>query len=291
MLTEAIEALDIQPNQWYIDATFGHGGHTQAILDQGGRVLALDFDHAAIERGQDQFSTELDQDKLVLHRTNFDQLQTVLNQTNLNQPIAGILFDFGTNLEQLTDLPRGLSFQAADEELDMRLDQRLGVKAKDLLAVMGQKQLQQVFSVFGGEREAKRISTQIVKLRNEGQLITTVGELVELIEQTKRHHPHKIHPATKVFQALRIAVNDELGNIDRALPQALEILQPRGKIVTIAFHQGEDRAVKQYFKNWEENQRGQRTPKQVLIPSTAEKERNLKSRSAKMRIFTKHHES
>ncbi len=290
MLAEALEGLAVKPDQWYLDATFGAGGHTAPILDKGGRVVALDYDQLAIEAGEDNFPTALETGKLILIRENFDQLSTVikpLQQSGQIGDIHGVLFDFGTTSDQLTSVKRGLSFQGEDEELDMRLDQRLGVKAKDLLAVMSQEQLQKVFSEFGGERESKRVSQAIVEQRNDGQLIETVGQLVELIMNTKKHYPDRIHPATKVFQALRIAVNDELGNIERALPAALDLLESQGRLVTIAFHQGEDRLAKTFFRTWEEAGRGERINRSVIKASEEELASNPRARSAVLRIFEK----
>lgn len=290
MLEEALSALQVESGQWYLDATFGAGGHTQAILEAGGKVVALDFDQTAIEAGQKKFTSEIETGHLILKRENFDQLKKIiknLQQQNLIENIQGVLFDFGTTSDQLTSKKRGLSFQGEKEELDMRLDQRLGVKAKDLLAVMPQDQLQQVFSEFGGEHEAKTISQAIVEKRKENEFITTVDELVTLIEKVKKHPPRHIHPATKVFQALRIAVNDELSNIERALPQALEILKPQGILITIAFHQGEDKLAKNFFRDWEKEKQGQRVNKNVIIASEQELAKNPRVRSAKLRIFRK----
>lgn len=290
MLTEALDGLRVKPGQWYVDATFGAGGHTAAILEQGGRVVGLDYDQLAVEAGEDRFASAIETGQLILIRENFDQLLTVikpLQQSAQVGAIHGILFDFGTTSDQLTSVSRGLSFQGEDEELDMRLDQRLGVKAKDLLAVMSQDQLQKVFSEFGGERESKRVSEAIVKRRNEGQLIETVGELVALIMNTKKHYPDKINPATKVFQALRIAVNDELGNIERVLPAALELVASGGRLVTIAFHQGEDRLAKTFFRKWEDADRGERINRSVIKPSEQELDSNPRARSAVLRIFEK----
>lgn len=290
MLTEALDGLRVKPSQWYVDATFGAGGHTAAILEQGGRVVGLDYDQLAVEAGEDRFASAIETGQLILIRENFDQLLTVikpLQQSAQVGAIHGILFDFGTTSDQLTSVSRGLSFQGEDEELDMRLDQRLGVKAKDLLAVMSQDQLQKVFSEFGGERESKRVSEAIVKRRNEGQLIETVGELVALIMNTKKHYPDKINPATKVFQALRIAVNDELGNIERVLPAALELVASGGRLVTIAFHQGEDRLAKTFFRKWEDTERGERINRSVIKPSEQELDSNPRARSAVLRIFEK----
>jgi 16S rRNA (cytosine1402-N4)-methyltransferase len=285
LLTEAIEALNVQSNHWYVDATFGGGGHTASIIEKKGNVIAFDFDKQAVETGQQRFAQEIKQGQLILIHENFDRLEAEVKK--IQREINGILFDFGTSTEQLMSTERGLSFQGEDDELDMRLVQRLGVKAKDLLAVLNENQLTEVFGVYGGEREARKIAKEIATKRKKGEFLTTVGQLVKLITRVKFERSSKINPATRVFQGLRIAVNDELGNIERALPQALNILKPGGIIVTIAFHEGEDRIAKHLFKEWEMSHKGELQHKKVLIPSEEEVHNNPRSRSAKMRVFKK----
>lgn len=290
MLQEAIEGLNVQTDHWYIDATFGQGGHTQAILDQGGKVVGFDYDQQNIVAGTEKFSTPIQDERLILIRENFSKLKETidkLQKKNQVDQISGILFDFGTTSQQLTDTSRGLSFSGDDQELDMRLDQRLGVKAKDLLAIMSQTQLQKVFEVFGGETEAKKIAKEINKLRREGRFIRTVSDLTQLISRVKHRRSANIHPATKVFQALRIAVNNELENIEQALPQALKLLEPQGIMITIAFHEGEDRLVKYSFRDWTKAKLGLQKPKKVTKPTMTEISNNPKSRSAKLRRFIK----
>ncbi len=290
MLQEAIEGLNIKADHWYIDATFGQGGHTQEILSLAGKVVAFDYDQENIVAGEEKFAAEIKNKNLILVRENFNQLKKIINQlqqTRQVEEINGVLFDFGTTSEQLTSIDRGLSFSGQDQELDMRLDQRLGVKAKDLLAIMSQKQLQKIFEVFGGETEARKISKEIVELRKSDQFIATVSELATLVSKIKHHSSRNIHPATKVFQALRIAVNNELENIEQSLPQALEIISSEGKIITIAFHEGEDRIIKNYFRKWEKENKGVQDSKKVLKPTEQEISKNPKSRSAKLRGFIK----
>jgi 16S rRNA (cytosine1402-N4)-methyltransferase len=287
MLQEAIEYLNIKADHWYVDATFGQGGHTQEILSLGGKVIAFDYDEQNIIAGKEKFTTEIDNQSLILIRENFSQLEKTAKQLTEVNEIDGILFDFGTTSEQLTSADRGLSFSGQDQELDMRLDQRLGVKAKDLLAIMSQNQLQKIFEVFGGETEARKISKEIVELRKNGQFTSTVAELANLVSKIKHHSSRNIHPATKVFQALRIAVNNELESIEQALPQALEVIKSQGKIITIAFHEGEDRIIKNYFRKWEKENKGTQDSRRVLKPTEEEVLKNPKSRSAKLRGFTK----
>lgn len=285
-MQRAVELLTVTKGSWYIDATFGQGGHTQEILNSGGKVLAFDFDDQAIATGSQNLATEIAAKQLILVRDNFTQCQkhvAQLKKDGVLNHISGILFDFGTSTQQLTSQERGFSFDG-DGPLDMRMDTRLGVQAKDLLAVLPEKQLSDLFLEYGGEHDAKKIAKAI---KNNHQPITTNKQLSELIFQAKGRKRDKIHPATKVFQALRIAVNMELENIQEALPQALEILAPQGKIVTIAFHEGEDRIVKTTFKSWEQQQLGMMGTKKPIEPTQEELAQNPRSRSAKMRVFIK----
>lgn len=291
LLTQAIDALRIQPGYWYLDATFGRGGHTRKILLAGGKVLALDFDHQAIDWGTRHFASQIAEKKLILVRENFDQLGKIakkLRGENKISEIKGVLFDFGTSSEQLTSTDRGLSFSGDDQQLDMRLDQRLGVKAKDLLAVLSEKQLRKIFAEYGGEKDARKIAKKIVNERKSGEQINTISQLVKIIESSKKERRRGIrHSATKVFQALRIAVNDELDNIRRALPTALDVVENSGRIVTISFHEGEDRIVKNKFKKWEQEKKGKVITKKPIKPNETEINNNPRSRSAKMRVFAR----
>lgn len=282
MLEEVISRLNIQKGAWYIDCTFGRGGHTAAILAQGGKVLALDWDEEAISSGMIRFNHSLEKNDLILKRESFSKLREVVKET-LTGPIAGILFDFGTSTNQLMSGERGFSF-AEDGDLDMRMDSRLGVKAKDILAIVPEKQLADMFWKYGGEEDSRKIAKAIKQAQSP---ITTTYELSSLIATVKRGRSGRLNPATKVFQALRIAVNSELDEIEQALPQALEVLAPQGLIVTISFHEGEDRIVKTEFRSWEEQGKGEQTTPKPLIPTPEEVAKNPRSRSAKLRIFKK----
>ncbi|MFZ5376923.1 MAG: 16S rRNA (cytosine(1402)-N(4))-methyltransferase RsmH [Patescibacteria group bacterium] len=295
LLNEALSYLNVEAGQTYVDATFGAGGHTSAMLERGAKVIAFDFDESAVKDGQERFASEIATHQLRIVRENFDQLAKVVKNIQLEtgsfSPIAGILFDFGTSLDQLKDTEKGFSFESANNpnsELDMRMDERLGVKAKDLLMVLPAKELEQMFRDFGGEEKAWAIAKKIVSLRstNPAKLQTAQG-LLQIIMSIKQRHDSHLHPATKVFQALRIAVNDELNNISRALPQALEIVKPGGKIVTIAFHEGEDRIAKSTFNSWEAKNLGRKLEKKSVKPSEQEIINNPRSRSAKLRAFEK----
>lgn len=288
MLESAITALHVQPGKWYLDGTFGRGGHTREILKLGGNVIAFDWDIEAIQYGQATFAEEVANNKLVLIHSSFEYLKQELAQTPFkDQKFAGILFDFGTSTDQLKSSERGFSFEGAGE-LDMRMDTRLGVKAKDLLAVLSEKQLTQLFQEFGGEQKSHAIARAIVQFREkQGRGPATTSELVDLILRFYPKRTSHLHPATKVFQALRIAVNSELDAITLALPQAYDLLESQGVVTTIAFHEGEDRVAKHVFRTWAEEGKGEILTKKPTTATEEEIEKNPNSRSAKLRIFIK----
>lgn len=286
LLTEVLTALNPQPSQWFIDATLGGGGHTRALLAAQAKVIAFDHDNQAIDYNQNQFAIELKQGRLILIRASFSDLTNQVRQVLTHQEqIQGILFDFGTSSDQLTDPTRGFSFDS-DAQLDMRMDDRLGVTAKDLLQVLSTQQLTQVFRDLGGETQAKQIASLIVTKRTAGKPINTTHQLAQLVQSVKQRQG-KLHPATQVFQALRILVNDELNNIKSTLPQALNLVASKGKITTISFHEGEDRLVKTAFKKWQQQKLGTMLTLKPITPTAQEILENPKSRSAKMRVFQK----
>ena len=293
LVKEVLEALNPQVDCYYIDATFGRGGHSREILKQGAKVIAFDFDQQSIDTAKQLFAKEIDNKQLILFRENFNKMDESLSnlKKSLNLEISGILFDFGTSTDQLMSKERGFSFEALDEILDMRMDNRLGVKACDLLKLLDEKQLARMLFEYGGESDARAIARKIVELRKKDpNSLDQVGTLVDIVEQVKRHrYGQKIHPATKTFQALRIIVNDELSNIETALPKALKILQEskaiNKRLVCISFHEGEDRLVKTFFKQIEIANLGKLINKKAIGASEEELASNPRSRSAKLRAL------
>lgn len=285
LLDEAVEGLKVQPGSWYIDATLGQGGHTTKLLSLGARVIAFEWDDEAIAQATTRFADQLSAGNLVIVHENFAQLRERMTalQPQLVGSVRGILFDFGTSTNQLMSSERGFSFEG-DGILDMRMDRRLGVMAKDLLAVVPENQLAQLFIKEGGEHAGKKIAKAI---KNAPKPVETVSQLSELVSRVVGGRHGKLHPATKVFQALRIAVNSELTNVEEALPQAYYLLAPAGRLVTIAFHEGEDRLVKQSMVKWQERGLGMMLTKPVITSSESELQTNPRSRSAKLRIFEK----
>lgn len=293
LLQETLELLAVQAGAYYLDATFGHGGHSRAILEAGGKVIAFDFDQQAINAAQENFKEELACGHLTLIRENFTQLNEVVTnlKKSLDFEISGVLFDFGTSTEQLMSKERGFSFRAENETLDMRMDDRLGVKACDLLKLLGEKQMADMFFNYGGEKDARRIAKEIVKIRKENpEELERVGKLVEIVAKVKGQQKNgRINPATKVFQALRIVVNDELDNIEKALPVAFQILKESAAInkrfVCISFHEGEDRLVKTFFTNKVDNNQATLLSKKAIMASPEELLINKRARSAKLRAI------
>jgi len=283
LLEQAIELLKIKKDEWYLDLTFGRGGHTRAIMSKGGKVVAFDHDAEAIEFGKTEFLTEIETGQLLLVRENFDKVSVTLKALNIEQKFAGILTDFGTSVDQLKSEHRGFSFDQ-DAELDMRMDDRLGVKAKDLLNILPAKQLEQLLEEYGGEESAHKLAKAIVYAR-EKKPYETGQDLVSVILKIKTSRKTHIHPATKVFQALRIAVNSELDSMELMFPQLPSLLAPKGRVVTICFHDGEDRIAKSGMKAWVEQGLGEMISKKPLTPTIDELHKNPRSRSAKLRAY------
>lgn len=293
LLEETLDLLAVKAGQYYLDATFGRGGHTQAILDRGALVIALDFDQLAIAAGQENFKQALVQNKLILIKDNFKNLTEIITNLQKTQEIqlAGILFDFGTSTEQLTSNERGFSFNAEPNDLlDMRMDQELGVKAGDLLIVLSEKQLAQLLFEYGGESQARQIAKKVAQVKKDApNSLQYSVTLLKIIEQVKGQRSGKLHPATKTFQALRIAVNDELNNIELTLPSAFHLLKNSSaldkRLVCIAFHEGEDRLVKSFFRKQADQHLAKLLTKKAISAKIQELSRNPRARSAKLRAL------
>jgi len=242
LLDEALAGLAVQPGGRYIDATVGAGGHAAAILLHSapdGKLLGLDADPEAIRYAQQALQPF--GDRLVLRAANFRRLGQVARSLGFD-PVDGILLDLGLSSRQLDDAGRGFSF-SKDGPLDMRLDPDSDTTAADLVNHLAEDELADMLWRFGDERRSRRIARAIVAARP----LTTTGQLADLIERTIGRR-EKIHPATRTFQALRIATNDELGALAQVLPQARDLLQPGGRLVVIAFHSLEDRLVKRFYQ-------------------------------------------
>jgi 16S rRNA (cytosine1402-N4)-methyltransferase len=280
LLEEVIAFLAVKPGGKYIDATLGGGGHAQAIIRRGGTILGIDQDPQAISLARQRLSPT--QAKVVLG--NFTDLETLARQQDFDL-VAGILFDLGVASFQLDTAERGFSFQA-DAPLDMRMNPDLAVTAADLVNGLGRKELATLFTKLAQERLAAPIANAIVEFRRL-RPITTTGQLAALVERVYRRRRGHLHPATKVFLGLRLAVNDELNSLKAALPQAINLLQPGGRLVVISFHAGEDRIVKQFFKTLSLAHQGTILTKKPVSPDWEEITANPRSRSAKLRALIK----
>ncbi len=245
LLNEVITSLKIQANGIYLDGTFGAGGYTQAILNaaENVTVIALDRDPDAIAGGYGLVSDS--KGKLTLVEAEFNRLDTEAQAQGITQ-LDGVVLDIGVSSMQIDQVERGFSFRN-DGPLDMRMAQS-GISAADIINETDEEQLANIFYYYGEERLSRRVAKSIVEARTENK-ITTTKQLSDIIAKVIYAKPNQIHPSTRVFQALRIAVNDELGQLLQALQAAERILKPGGILSVVTFHSLEDRIVKQFFKN------------------------------------------
>jgi 16S rRNA (cytosine1402-N4)-methyltransferase len=282
LLREAIDWLHIQAGERYIDATLGGGGHTREILERGGKVLGIDHDQDALYEINKNFQLEISNAQLQLVKGNFKDIDKIGRDKGFKN-LAGIIFDLGVSSHQFDQAERGFSFQK-EGPLDMRMDTDLKVKAADLIHILTKGELYELFTKLGEERFARSIIASIIRARQIKKIETTT-ELAEIINRAVPYRQKGVSPATRVFQALRIAVNDELNNLIEALPKARNLLGDKGRVVVITFHSLEDRIVKHQFRDWAELGFGEVLTKKPLIPSEEEIENNKRSRSAKLRVF------
>lgn len=296
LLMEAVNALQVVPTGIYVDATFGRGGHSREILRRlgpEGRLLAIDRDPDAIAAGAAMVAADT---RFALVQGNFSALASVIDARNWRGRVNGLLLDLGVSSPQLDDPARGFSFMR-DGPLDMRMNPHEGMDAATYLAKAGAEELQTVFSELGEERFSRRIAQAIVRTR-DARPLTTTRELAELVAASVPTREPGKHPATRVFQALRIHINGELGQLVEALTQALDLLAPNGRLVVISFHSLEDRIVKRFMQHHASGPqlpRGMPLPANMPLPklslvgkavraSDAEVATNPRARSAMLRI-------
>lgn len=301
LLQETIQALALKPGAVYVDCTLGAAGHSLGMLatEPTIRLVGIDQDADALERAKYRLANYAEQITLV--RDNFRNLKRILENLNITQ-VAGILLDIGVSSPQLDDGERGFSYHQ-DARLDMRMDQSSALDAWKIVNTYSQGELTQIISQYGEERWAARISEFIVAER-EQRSIDTTSDLVSIIKKAipagaRSEGPH---PARRTFQALRIAVNDELGALDDVLTQAVEVLQPQGRLAVITFHSLEDRIVKEYFQSLlgkctcppdlpvcvcNNEPVVQLVNRKPIVASPRELESNPRARSAKLRVVEK----
>lgn len=304
LLQPSIESLNIRPGVTYIDLTLGGAGHFELALkeaDYQGTFVGFDADQMAISSAQEYFAnqgfevissdTEIvelsrEQCRLILVHRNFAELNQTLAELKLTK-IDAIFADLGTSTNQLTQGERGFSF-LRDEPLDMRMNQGLQIKASDLVNGLFTGELEKLFSNLADVGFARQLAKQIIIAR-KSKPITTTGELRQIVQHivpfSKRHGGNK-HPEAKVFQALRIAVNNELVNLRNMLPEAFAALTQKGRLAVISFHSGEDRIVKTEFSDLVKSGKAEFAVKRVL-PSESEIRDNPASRSARLRCIEK----
>jgi 16S rRNA (cytosine1402-N4)-methyltransferase len=285
LLEESIEALNIKPNGFYIDCTLGDGGHSNKILSQlssQGLLLSIDRDSNAIEFVKSYYDIP---DNWIIAHGNFANLQDILKEKGVEEKPDGILMDIGLSSRQLEEPKgRGFSYQDDGEPLDMRMDTSLNVTALDLLKVLNEKELTKLFRLYGEERFARSIS-KAIKENISG--IKTVGDLTSLIYKVVPVAKSNKNPSRRVFQALRIAVNDELNSLQKGVDKAFEILSTDGRLAIITFHSLEDRIVKDFFNEKIEEGSGGSVTEKPIQATEEEIERNPRSSSAKLRVLRK----
>lgn len=293
---KVLAALKPAPGKRFIDGTIGGGGHAWGILgasSPGGQLLGMDADPAALQVAGERLTVF--GPRVTLVQSNFVRLEEIARQSGF-YPVDGVLFDLGISSMQLSDAARGFSFQR-DGPLDMRMDPARQRSAADLVNDLPVEELADLIWRYGEERYSRRIARAIVAARP----LTTTGELARLVARAVGRRG-RIHPATRTFQALRIAVNDELGALETVLPQAVRVLGPGGRLAVIAFHSLEDRLVKTFFRQESRDcicppempvcSCGHKASLRIVtrrpvVPSDIEKSRNPRSRSAKLRVAEK----
>lgn len=289
MIDQALHYLQPMPGLRYIDCTLGDAGHTTEILKQGGQVLGIEVFPDALERAKKRISDLGLSENFTPVLGNFRNLEEIAQENGFEQ-VNGVLFDLGFSSYELEHSGIGLTFQE-DEPLDMRMDPNLGVTAADLVNTLGEIQLTQIISEYGGERLASKFAREIIKIRKLKKFQTT-QQLVEVLESAapSGYEKGRIHPATRTFQALRIAVNDEIDNLKKALPQAARLLLPGGRMIVISFHSLEDGVVKRFGRSSVQPSASlvlEELTDRPLQPSQEEIDQNIRSRSAKMRVYEK----
>ncbi len=290
---KVLEYLDVAPGKNFVDCTIGEGGHTVAILKKNGpdgKVLGIELDPELYKK---LWEKEI-KNRLILINDSYTNLEKIIKKKKFG-PVRGILYDLGLSSWHLEESGRGFSF-LRDEPLDMRYNlkcQTLNVKCQKLTAAeivnrWPESEIEKVLRIYGEERFSKRIPKEIVKER-EIRPIETTFQLVEVIKRVvpKKYEKGRIHPATRTFQSLRIAVNDELKNLKETLPQALNVLEPGGRLVVISFHSLEDRIVKFFLKEKAKKNLLQILTTKPIRPSEKEVRDNPRSRSAKLRAAQK----
>ena len=299
LLNEAVEALVTDTSGFYVDGTFGRGGHSGLILQQlalDGRLLGIDKDLAAIATANARFGSDA---RFAIAHGSFAELAALIDERGMTGKVTGVLLDLGVSSPQLDEAERGFSFMQ-DGPLDMRMDQTRGQSAAEWVNSAGEDEITWVLKEFGEERFAKRMARAIIAERQK-QPFTRTKHLAEVIKEANPAWEKGKHPATRAFQAIRIQVNNELGDLESVLDQALTVLAPGGRLVVISFHSLEDRVVKRFIRRQElgdpvpkglpirddQLNKRMRSLGKAIKASDAEVSANVRSRSAVMRVAEK----
>ncbi len=274
LLQEVISNLAIKKNNLYIDATFGEGGYALEILKKGGKVLGVEWDEQQYQRLRVKYHKELSgKENLILVNENFKNIEKIAKKNNFF-PVDGIIFDLGLSMSQIKSSQRGFSFKKGEEELDMRISRKIKIKANDLLNSLSEKQLYEIFSKNSEEARALSIAKAIVKARSNKK-IKLVKDLIAIIDRTLGKKEEGVY--RRIFQSLRIAVNDEFNNIKKGLEGSFNLLKKPGRLIVVSFHSLEDRIVKKIAK---EKKLKMITKKPIIS------KRNLSfEKSAKLRVI------
>jgi len=283
LLEQVIDLLEILPGKKIIDATLGGAGHTKAILKKNGLVLGIEKDKEALEFVEEELHEYILNKKLQAIHGNFRDIEALAIQNGFGK-VSAVLFDLGVSSYQLDTASRGFSIKH-DAPLDMRMNKEEELTAFEIVNSYSEEALREIFITYGEEDQADRIASEIVNKRKEKKIETT-HELVAIIESIVRR-TGKLHPATKVFQALRIEVNAELDDLRIGLNGAYNVLEKDGKIAIISFHSLEDRIVKRTFEKWEQQGFGVTINKKPIVAKENELLSNPRARSAKLRGFQK----
>ncbi len=299
LLQEAVSELLTDPNGFYVDGTFGRGGHSGLIvqsLGASGRLLSIDKDLTAIQTAREKFANE---SRFEIAHASFADLQQLIVERQMQGKVTGVLLDLGVSSPQLDDAERGFSFMQ-DGPLDMRMNQSQGMSAADWVNSASEDEISFVLKELGEERFARRMARAIVQERIKKPFART-GHLAEVIKVANPAWEKGKHPATRAFQAIRIHINNELGDLESVLKQAVDVLAPGGRLVVISFHSLEDRLVKRFIRQQEQGDpvprglpirdeqlnRKLKSIGKAIKASDEEINRNVRSRSAVMRVAEK----
>jgi len=288
MLQEVIDYLRLEPGQTIVDATLGCGGHSLEIFKQigpNGKILGIDWDSGVLEKLESKLDNKTKK-SFILICDNYRNLKNIVGNNNFS-PVHGILFDLGMSSWQLGASGRGFSFQK-DEPLDMRYSENQTLTAKEIINQWPEEELIKIFGEYGEERRARAIAREIVFRRKRG-VVESTTDLVEIVRGAipARQRFGRIHFATRIFQALRLATNEELENLSKGLEAATDVLAAGGRLAVISFHSLEDRIVKNFLREKAREKKLEILTKKPIVPDWREAQENPRSRSAKLRAAIK----